>query len=262
MKIVAMTCCVMDIFPQLNSQCVGGNSVNFAIQCRKSGVGQVAVLGAVGEDVFGEEIISRLKEEKIDVSYLHMLEGYTATRVVMISEKGRRLFVPENWQGGVFETFELSPADWDFVRGHDIIASVANDPNFSALLACKPDSSLLAIDFLNSRDLRFIHAHLPKIDISFIGGNRQIVKRLAPVSKKLKKLIIVNMGSKGTVAILNGETFFQEALPVKEAVDTTGCGDAYLAAFSIDWNKYRDVRKALIAGAEAAARVMSHRGAV
>ncbi|HHT77616.1 MAG TPA: hypothetical protein GXZ67_07025, partial [Clostridiaceae bacterium] len=42
----------------------------------------------------------------------------------------------------------------------------------------------------------------------------------------------LTLGAKGSVAICNGETIVQEALPVQRVVDTTGCGDAFQSGFT------------------------------
>ena len=43
MKIVAMTVCTVDGYPDQGIECVGGNSLNFATQCQRSGVEHVSL---------------------------------------------------------------------------------------------------------------------------------------------------------------------------------------------------------------------------
>ena len=53
----------------------------------------------------------------------------------------------------------------------------------------------------------------------------------------------------------------QPAVDVKKIVDTTGCGDAFQAAFTVSYFKDGDIRKALKAAAQQAAKVIQHYGA-
>lgn len=263
MKIVAMTCCVMDVFPQLNKLSVGGNSVNFAVGCHKSRVEEVAVLGAVGEDDYGEQIISRLRRDTIDTSHLHIISGeYTATHAIMISESGERLFFPENWQGGVYNTFRLSAEDWKFVEPFDILAGVANDPNFHTIVANKKRHQRLVADFLNVPDSSLLRRYLDKVDIAFASGTMDLATELLPVSKKTRTMLVITLGAEGSITLSGGKKYFQEALPVSQVIDTTGCGDAYQAAFTVAWYKYEDIRKAMLDGTIAANKVLTHSGAV
>ncbi|HNT75712.1 MAG TPA: carbohydrate kinase family protein, partial [Anaerolineae bacterium] len=49
---------------------------------------------------------------------------------------------------------------------------------------------------------------------------------------------------------------------VAEVVDTTGCGDAFQAAFFVSWFQRHDMVQALRMGAEAAAQTLTHFGGV
>jgi sugar/nucleoside kinase (ribokinase family) len=51
-----------------------------------------------------------------------------------------------------------------------------------------------------------------------------------------------------------------KAVPVEHVVDTTGCGDAYQAAFTVAWFKNKDIQAAMEAGSMAASDVLSHLG--
>ena len=50
MKITALTSCCVDFFPEQNKIYVGGNSLNFATQCKILGIDNVCVVGAIGND--------------------------------------------------------------------------------------------------------------------------------------------------------------------------------------------------------------------
>ncbi|NLF39478.1 carbohydrate kinase family protein [bacterium] len=262
MKILAMTVCCMDVYPQNNMTCVGGNSVNFATQCMRSGASRAAVLGCVGADAYGAAIRNHLEKHTIDHSHLHTADGATAHNMIYISESGERFFRPDSWCGGVYQTFRLSDADWKFVNAHDLVAMPSVDPNFPDALSHLAHSGKLVVDFLDRHDFAMMEVVIPAAALAFISGDSRVVTRLAALSRTTGTPVIVTHGSEGSTALVNGELVRQKAIPVDTVVDTTGCGDAYQAAFVISWFAARDVKAAMAAGAVAAARVLTRHGGV
>jgi sugar/nucleoside kinase (ribokinase family) len=260
MRIVAMTVCTVDGYPDRGIECVGGNSLNFATQCRRSGVEHVSLVGGVGTDDYGTVVLDHLRGEGIDVSHVHRLDGATATNKLYVTGDGERFQVPDSWRGGVYETFRLSDDDWDFVNRHDVVATTCIDPNFAQALERVDAGRGFVVDFMHIRDYDAMAAHAGRISIIFVNGDREIVARVRPIVEQKQALIVVTMDAAGSIALLGGETLFQPALPVARVVDTTGCGDAYQAAFTVSWFRAGDVQRAMAAGAEAAALVLGHFG--
>ena len=61
--------------------------------------------------------------------------------------------------------------------------------------------------------------------------------------------------------IIDAKPQFQAALEVDNLIDTTGCGDAFQAAFTVSYFRDGDIAAALFRGANQAARVLKHFGA-
>ncbi len=241
---------------------VGGNSVNFAVQCVKQGVNDTSVIGCVGSDDYGLAVIKILTKYLINLSKVHIREGRTASNRIFISESGDRYFLPDSWDGGVYQSFILSPADWLFALSHDIIAIPANNPNFPTALDKLGDSGKLVVDFLDSRDYKSIETVLPRMALGFISGDHEMVARFKPISEKIEAPIVITLGAKGSIALYHGKEYFQEAVPVEFIVDTTGCGDSYQAAFTVSWWQDHNISKAMQKGALAAAETLKHMGGV
>lgn len=260
-KMLAMTVLCVDVFPQTDEVYVGGNSLNFAVQAVKSQAGQVAVLGAVGNDTYGELVRSYLASRHIDTSHVHTLACNTASNRIYCDEKGDRYFLPDSWDGGAYAAYRVTPEDMAFINGFDLVAITCHDPSFESVIQGK-ESFRLVVDYLDYRDFSLMERAINQTDITFISGDDAVVETLQALSRNKEALIVVTLGSKGSVALLKGEAFYQAAEPVKEVVDTTGCGDAFQAAFSLSWFKDFDVKKALKAGSVAASHVLGHRGGV
>ncbi|MDZ7587484.1 MAG: carbohydrate kinase family protein, partial [Patescibacteria group bacterium] len=81
------------------------------------------------------------------------------------------------------------------------------------------------------------------------------------LAKNQNKLVVITLGSGGSLTVWQSKIYKQKLKPVK-AVDTTGCGDAYLAGFLTDWLQHKNIQQAMKLGSELAARVAKHPGAI
>lgn len=257
-SILAMTVCGVDVYPQKNETHVGGNSVNFAVQCIKQGVANTSVLGCVGSDDFGWNVIQSLIHNKVNITHLYAREGRTASNRIYISETGDRFFLPDSWDGGVYQTFLLSQEDWIFAHEHDIIAIPANNPNFQKALEEFSGTGKLVVDFLDSRDFCLFEKVFPQIALGFISGDTGVVSRLKHLSETIEIPIVVTLGAEGSITLYHGKEFFQKAFPVETIIDSTGCGDSYQAAFTVSWFNNSNILMAMKAGASAAAETLKH----
>ena len=262
MKITALTSFCVDFFPEINKVYVGGNSLNFATQCKLLGYENTSVIGAIGNDEFGKLIVKHLEKSKIDDSRLYKIDAPTASNKIYIDENGDRYFKEDSWHGGAFDKFRLSDDDWDSLEDSQIIAMPAGDPNLEELFKRRHNNQLVVIDFFDYLEIDFIKAHIDKIDIVFLSGRETILPELQELSLQKNKLIVPTLGAKGSLAFFGRDKYFQEAIKVDEIIDTTGCGDAFQAAFSIEWIKTKDISKSLKAGSIAASKVLTFTGGV
>lgn len=105
MKLLAMTVFCVDRYctdrgGEKERLFAGGNSLNFAMQAKKSGVDDVSVLEAVGNDEFGKKLLGYLGRY-FDTSHLAVKKGRTASNRIYV-RGGERCFEPDSWDGGVF----------------------------------------------------------------------------------------------------------------------------------------------------------------
>ena len=262
MKITALTSHCVDFFPEQNEVYVGGNSLNFATQCKILGVKDVSVVGAVGNDRFGKLIIDHFDKVNINRVGLHSINEPTASNKIFIDENGDRYFKEDSWNGGAFDAFRLSESDWNTVMGSAIIAMPAGDPNLKELLKRRKADHLVVIDFLDYLGIDVIKEYIDNIDIVFLSGKEEMLGELEELSNAKEKMIVATFGAQGSVAFFNDRRYHQEAVKVDKVIDTTGCGDAFQAAFSIEWLKTKSVEKSLYAGSIAASKVLNFIGGV
>ncbi len=214
------------------------------------------MVGAIGNDPEGQAIQTLFREKGINTEKLHVIEGATARNKIYLTDHGERYAHPEDWNGGVYENFRLNEEDWKFVFSYDVAATTIVDPNLPVLLAKKEDRDIfLTIDFFNSVDPQKVESVLDKLNLAFISCEKDEIEKYRPLSGKTP--VILLLGKEGSVALIEDREIVQEALPVDKVIDTTGCGDAYQAAFCCKWFETGDINAALLAGAKAGRKALT-----
>ena len=269
MRIAAIGECTIDRYLDLGIERVGGISLNFAVQARLAGAEEVALVSAVGGDA-AARVRATLAHHGVDGTRVRDRPGATASQAIHLGEHGERLFPSGGYEPGVLTDFRVTDADLAYLRTFDAVAI----PVFRELTALV-EPIVRAHDFAPMRvadlldgtdlgaDLAGITPLLDHFAVLFVSGNEATVERLAPHARASRTIIVVTRGAAGSTALAGAQRLDAPALPVppSERVDTTGCGDAFQAAFTVDYLRHRDIQRAQVAGAARAATVIRHLGA-
>lgn len=270
MKIAAVGECTIDRYPELGAERVGGISLNFAVNARHEGADRVVLVSCTGSDVGAAAVREKLIGEGIDTQHLHSLAGATATQEIRIAAGGERVFPPGGYNPGVLADFRLREADLALLRTVDAIAVPIFRPLehlAEAVLRVPGGHALRAADLLDGADLgpdlAGLDPLLDAFDLLFVSGDLAMVERLMERSRGSRSVIVVTQGAAGSSALVRGTCTSVRAIPVPpaECWDTTGCGDAFQAAFTVEYLRSRRIEAALCAGARRAALVIRHLGA-
>jgi sugar/nucleoside kinase (ribokinase family) len=230
---------------------LGSSSAIFACGVRRL-AHPTAMVGVVGEDLFGTVVLDALRERRIDTSAV-VVDPATATGVTVILNPGddralltfpgsigatRRDHVPDKLLygarhvhvGSVFLQRELRPdlaTLFDDARAAGVTTSF--DPNWDPagswndLLPLLPHADTV---FVNEQEAAALTGGLPAAEAA-----RELGRQMRPGST-----VVVKRGAHGALAVRAGQaglpdrTWSVPALSV-EVVDTTGAGDSFDAGF-------------------------------
>ena len=220
----------------------GGKALSQAAAASLLGA-DAALIGCVGADVFGGEMLDALREVGVDVSHIRALESVRTSVASIIVKDG-------------------SPA---FIGAPDASRRVSREQISDALGALQPDDMLL-VDFEIPQELvafalelgreagattvlnpapfftrdAFVYDYLPLVDILIpnkleaqliVGGEDDDVDRLAEaLLRSGLRQVVMTLGHEGCVLYEDGQTLRQEAYRV-DVVDTTGASDAFVGAY-------------------------------
>jgi len=261
-KILALSCCCVDFFPEKNIINVGGNALNVAVSCVKTGKADVSLMGNIGKDKYAEEIIKTVDKYKINRQKLYMVDGATAHNKIYLTDEGEKYEKSDSWTNGVYADFRLTDENVAYMKTFDAVASTLNDPNFKHTLDVRRNAHfLLSMDFLDHAPKDEWENYFPAIDLFFISGKNEYSPLLKKWSEKYNTVFVSTLGAHGSIVYKNGIEYSCEAVKVEKVVDTTGCGDSYQGAFIVDYLINGDILSAMKAGSQSAAVTLSHVGA-
>jgi fructoselysine 6-kinase len=261
MKILAMTCNCVDIFPETGRILPGGNALNLAVSCKKAGAENIYLIGNIGKDKYGEIIKKAIDKYGIDRSMLYEIEGQTANNTIYIDENGDRYFKENSWVNGVWTDYRVSGADKEFMRKTDAVATTLYEPEFKSIIeAGRKSPFLLSVDFHDEKINPVWEEYFGAIDLFFISGKNKELNKLKEWSMRFETVFVATLGECGSIAYKNGTEFFCEAVKVENVVDTTGCGDSYQGAFIVQYLKNKNIKNAMRKGSESAAETLSRIG--
>jgi fructoselysine 6-kinase len=256
----------IDHYVDLQQQFVGGISLNFAVHCKRSGADNVSLISRIGKED-ERRILQKLADEKVDSSHVKTLSGSTARQDVQLAASGDRVFPAGGYDPGVLSHFELSESEIDFIRSRNVLASSMFqqlEPLFRRVMSLPFDGWRVA-DFLDlgdyNKDVGVVEEWIEQLAVAFISGDHDLVENLRPLSRAAKCLLVITLGADGSAALIKGDPIFQPSIKVTKTLDSTGCGDAFQASFTVSYWREQNVPRALQAGARQASTVIQHYGA-
>lgn len=225
----------------------GGKGANQAVAAARLGA-NVSIIGRVGKDAFGKEILDNLKKNGVSVNHVepvpHLSSG---TAHITLAEGDNSIIFVKGANDEVTPSYLekadsiLKEADMIMVQQEipeetvEYIADFCNQFNKKWLLNPAParkisDNVIESATYLTPNEHEFT--------VMFGEENRSEVLARYP-----NKLLITE--GKNGVRYFNGEC--EEVVPsfVVEAVDTTGAGDTFNAAFAVAVAEGKTIKEAL-----------------
>jgi fructokinase len=237
--------------PQFD-KCAGGAPANVAVGIARLGTPS-GFVGKVGNDSFGRFLIGELRGAGVDASDMVLDDGHkTRLAFVSLMKNGDR----------DFEFWEQHPAD-QFLRFSEVNRKLIKNSsivNIGALLLVKNPSRTTALRVArNARELGRQVCYDPNLRLSlwknhhegrrvmtsmlrlasivrlndaeaaFFTGSRNPERAAANLRRLGAKLVVITRGEKGCYFQTERCAGFVKGFKVRP-LDTTGCGDGFLAA--------------------------------
>ncbi len=253
----------------------GGKGANQAVAASRLG-GHVSMIGCVGDDSFGRELVANLSTEGVDTSHVFVQPNVSSgVALIQVDDQAQNSIAVAS--GANFRlSSEYVEKAMQAIEKIDVVvmqletpletiytaARVAHQRGAKVILNPAPaqvleNDLLQLVDYLIPNEYEI--ATMTGFQIQNITDTDQAAQQL--LSKGVKNLI-VTLGNKGSV-IFEGNTNNSVDIPAwkVQAVDTTAAGDCFIGAFAVGLSKEKSVKDAAALASAAAAISVTRLGA-
>ncbi|MBA3075179.1 MAG: ribokinase [Anaerolineae bacterium] len=253
----------------------GGKGANQAVAASRLG-GHVSMIGCVGDDSFGRELVENLSKEGVDTSHVFVQPKVSSgVALIQVDDQAQNSIAVAS--GANFRlSSEYVEKAMQAIEKIDVVvlqletpletiytaARVANQRGAKVILNPAPaqvleNDLLQLVDYLIPNEYEI--ATMTGFQIQNITDVNQAAQQL--FSKGVKNLI-VTLGNKGSV-IFEGNTNNSVDIPAwkVQAVDTTAAGDCFIGAFAVGLSIEKSVKDAAAFASAAAAISVTRVGA-
>lgn len=210
----------------------GGKGANQAVAAKRFG-GDVAFVGAVGNDEAGKQILANFKNEGIQTNFLKEVEASTGAAVITIIDGDNSIiYVPGANHQFTVTDFSSIFSDADIVL---LQLELPKEIILDALTYCVENEITTILDpapsELFSAEMFEKATYITPNEMEFSDIARKLRTTEKELLEKNPQKIILSKGAEGVSYFANG---IQVNVPAEkvEAVDSTGAGDTFAGVFA------------------------------
>ena len=247
----------------------GGKGANQAVAAARLGA-DVRFYGMVGQDSFGDMLVSGFEENGVDISAIERsASSASGTATIWVAESGENSIVIAEGANGCVDT-EYVDRNLESLIQADVLLLQFEIPlqTVSHLLASlPPEKPLVVLDpapvsALDGISLARIDCLTPNEEELFaLSGTHDVEAGVRQLQEIGIKHVICTLGEKGACSTRKGQPSITTPAFSVSAVDSTAAGDAFAAALAINLSRGEGamdmeaiVRYACAAGALATTR--------
>lgn len=250
----------------------GGKGANQAVAASRLGA-EVTMIGAVGEDPYGDRLIEMLEEDNINTTCIKRVQGESSgVAIIFLDDKDNRIIVIQG--ANAYCTKEDIDANRNIIMNSDIILIQLEIPLETAHYAVELAKQLNKTVILNPAPAQILPDELlQQIDIitpnetelniltTEKSNKASLEHRMDNLLEKGVKHVVTTVGGRGAVYKTSQqdiESFPGYQVPV---VDTTGAGDSFNGGLAVALGKGLPMSDALTFANKVAALSVGRFGA-
>jgi sugar/nucleoside kinase (ribokinase family) len=253
-----------------------GGAGNVLVAARRLHL-DVAVLGHLGNDRYGAEVLTMLAAEGVDLRYVAVPpQRATVLCIVLADQQNQHVYLgikddrglwsfPPEWHQVIREARALYSDGYtlrDLLAPDDVFAAYATareagvpvffdpGPSVEFIPAAQLDRALSAVDVLL----------IAEPEAAFLSPLRDRSELARSLLTRGPKVVVLKLGGEGCVVATGVEAFHVPGFTVP-VVDTVGAGDSFAPAFIAGWLRGGTLRDAATLANAMGALVVTQRGA-
>jgi ribokinase len=222
---------------------IGGNAANASVTFSRQGF-KTGCFGKVGNDLSGQELISRLKKEGIDPFFSVSFKKPTAYSVLLLSDKGERTILGYH---GAADDLGLEDIPWSKLKSNWWYLSLSgeSDKLLEPLLKFAKKNNIKVAFNPSGHHIKHYRNRILSVlkYLSFLVVNETEAANLTGISFKKEKevfrrldkltpgIVAVTSGPKGVMVSDGKQVYKAGIIREQKQVDRTGAGDAFGSGF-------------------------------
>jgi len=278
-----------DRFPDLGEtitggifkQYLGGKGANQSVAAVRSGA-ETVFIGKIGEDSFGDQMISSLTKEGINANFvIRDPNEKSGVAFILINNNGDNKITVAPGANFKLTTEEIKSNAEIIKNSYCLIVqmeipmktikeifNIATTGNVIKILNPAPLKPipleiLEKVDIIipNEGEIYQLYSYLTKEELT-VGKKQDIVKASKTLTNLGIKCVITTLGSRGSIVYLGPEDKVIEVpTPKVNAVDTVGAGDCFIGVFASFLSKGEKIINAVKYATIAASIAVTRKGA-
>lgn len=250
----------------------GGKGLNQAAAASLLGAESVRLVGCVGDDIFGAEMVNALRDVGVDTAHTHVHPSARSSIAAIIVRDQLPGFIGAPDASRRISEPQVRDALADIHAG-DVVLIGFEAPQAIVTFALEVARNAGATTVVNPAPFftreHFVADYLPLVDW-LIPNKHEAQLLLDSDSEDVDALghgllargvgqVALTLGEAGSIVYMEDRKLKQRAFSV-DAIDTTGASDAYAGAFCVGLAKGWPVEKTLAFASAAAAMTCAKRG--
>ena len=224
----------------------GGKGANQAVAAARAG-GNVTMAGAVGNDPFGEQLLTSLEKDKINIENVVRKTGKSGLAFITVNESGENSIILEEGANGQF-TKENADAMLKKINGENTILLLQNEIPWmiTEWIINKAHQQKIPV-FLNPAPAKKISDQvLSMLNGLFVNETEaEVLSGVSIVNEQSARRsaqallqtgvgeIIITAGKKGSYYADQAGTFIFTPAYLVTAIDTTAAGDTFIGTYIV-----------------------------
>jgi sugar/nucleoside kinase (ribokinase family) len=227
---------------------IGGCAANAAVDLAKMQV-EVAVVGRVGEDIFGRIVADLLDEARVDVSLVKVSEKYDTSQTLIVNVTGEdRRFIHTFGANAEFSAADI-PRDMLarckvlYLGGYLVMPGLEQEKLAEVFALARRQGVKTVLDVVvpgPGQHVKHLDKLLPHVDVflpnnhesELITGKKDVLEQALFFRDFGAKTVVITMGGEGSVLVQDGLKLRAGAFGVPY-VDGSGGGDAFDAGYIV-----------------------------